>query len=519
MLRRILLLLALALFTIPSASLPFLGSDEPRYAQVAKEMMQNGDLLFPHLSGLPWFQKPVGLYWLMMVFYKLFGTHEFSARLPSALAALGTIIALYVTLSKIVDSRRAILACIITATTPFFLIFSHAANCDMLLTFCVTSCLCSFLRFQSDAKSKYVYGMYVFAAFGVLAKGFIALVLPGLAIVVYLASLRDWKGFFQIKPFIGFIIVLLVSGIWFLPISLIWGTEFWNVYFFQHQLVRYTQGLHRSDGVLFYLPVILAGTFPWTTAPLLAWKNVRETKLRRFAFGWMITTLLFFSFSKGQLASYALPAIPPFAILAALSLGTYSEDTSKSVRSLLVHMAILGTIAIAAGMWSVHQFDLAPSAHVALVVVTFAAIVVTSILLVKRKYAIAIASYAIIPVSALIIFIVMIYPSLPWTDARRLSMAVRDRLNSNHKLAIYNQPIYAPLFYTDGLTRVTPEAYIDPIESATQLYKYIERRKSVPLLIENSEMEWLQRDEVLRIKSIIRGKQLSIVELELKEKT
>src|SRR5262249_42720148 len=131
---------------------------------------------------------------------------------------------------------------------------------------------------------------------------------------------------FQLKPLIGIVIIAIVSGIWFLPVSLIWGNEFWNVYFFQHQLVRYTEGLHRSAGVFFYIPVMLAGTFPWTTAPLLGWKNIQETKLRRFALCWMITTLLFFTFSKGQLASYALPAIPPFTILAALSLGTYSEQ-------------------------------------------------------------------------------------------------------------------------------------------------------------------------------------------------
>src|SRR5262245_4378068 len=176
---------------------------------------------------------------------------------------------------------------------------------------------------------------------------------------------------------------------------------------------------------------MLAGTFPWTTAPLLAWKDIRETKLRRFALCWIITTLLFFTFSKGQLASYALPAIPPFAILAALSLATYSEQAGKSVRSLVVHMAIIGAIAIAAGIWSFHQFDLPGS----LVVVTLLSIVVTSVLLVKHRYPAALASYSVIPVVALIIFIVLIYPSLSWIDSRQLSVAIRGRLSSNHKLA------------------------------------------------------------------------------------
>src|SRR5262249_50347789 len=210
-----------------------------------------------------------------------FGIHEFSARLPSAFAALGTIIVIYMTLDRFLDSKRAIVASIVTSTSPFFLVFSHAATCDMLLTFCVTSALCSFLMFQSDPRSKYLYWMYLFAGFGVLAKGFIGAVLPALAVIAYFSTVKNWKGIFQLKPLIGIAIVAAVSGVWFLPVTLIWGKEFWDVYFYQHQLARYTTGLHRSEGVLFYIPVMLAGTFPWITAPFLSWKQIQETNLRR----------------------------------------------------------------------------------------------------------------------------------------------------------------------------------------------------------------------------------------------
>src|SRR5262249_40906669 len=138
-------------------------------------------------------------------------------------------------------------------------------------------------------------------------------------------------------------------------------------------------------------------------------------------------------------------------------------------------------------------------------------VTLASILLVAHKHAIALLAYSLIPISGLLIFMTLVYPSLDWRESKNLSLLIRNQLNGNHKLAIYNLPKYAPLFYTDGLTEVTPEGYIDPIESAPQLYKYVQRKKSASLLIDNSELEWLQRDDVLQIKDIFRGQQLSIV--------
>src|SRR5688572_10514637 len=88
---------------------PLLGPDEPRYAQVAREMYESGEFFVPRLGGLVWFEKPVLLYWLMSFSYALFGINEFAARFPSILAGLGTIWFLHYTLKRIADSRVAIL--------------------------------------------------------------------------------------------------------------------------------------------------------------------------------------------------------------------------------------------------------------------------------------------------------------------------------------------------------------------------------------------------------------------------
>ena len=68
--------------------LPLLGPDEPRYAQIGREMFLRGDLITPTLGGHPWFEKPALLYWLMIASYKIFGVSEWSARLPAAVAGL-----------------------------------------------------------------------------------------------------------------------------------------------------------------------------------------------------------------------------------------------------------------------------------------------------------------------------------------------------------------------------------------------------------------------------------------------
>src|ERR1051326_9444937 len=75
--------------------LPLVGPDEPRYAQVAREMYLRGDMVTPTLGGHTWFEKPALLYWMMIGSYSLFGVSEWTARLGPALCGLLTIFLIY----------------------------------------------------------------------------------------------------------------------------------------------------------------------------------------------------------------------------------------------------------------------------------------------------------------------------------------------------------------------------------------------------------------------------------------
>src|SRR5688572_16548328 len=202
--------------------LPLLGPDEPRYAQVAREMFETGEYFVPRLGGLIWFEKPVLLYWLMSICYALFGVHEFSARLPSVMAAAGTVWFLHFTLQKIAGPVKALLASTVLATTAFFISFSHAGTFDMLLTFCVTASLCSYLLYEQKPElNRWLMSMYIFAGLGVLAKGFVALIIIGLTLVAYMAITKRWNQVLRMKPLQGILLTACVIAVWFLPVSLI----------------------------------------------------------------------------------------------------------------------------------------------------------------------------------------------------------------------------------------------------------------------------------------------------------
>src|SRR5574341_905635 len=149
------------LFLFGSWQLPLLGPDEPRYSQIARQMLEGGDFIVPHLSSFAWFEKPALFYWLAAGSFWIFGVSEFAARLPSAIAALVTVFFVYRTVSRIVDSRRGFVCAWILATTCFVVGFAHAATFDMLLTCCVSAALCSFLRYEFEpSRKQLLYGMY-----------------------------------------------------------------------------------------------------------------------------------------------------------------------------------------------------------------------------------------------------------------------------------------------------------------------------------------------------------------------
>jgi 4-amino-4-deoxy-L-arabinose transferase-like glycosyltransferase len=307
-----------AVYFFALGSFPLVGPDEPRYAQVAREMFERGDFITPTLGGFNWFEKPVLLYWLQIVFYKLFGVSEFAARLGSALFGLGTILSLWI-LGRLATERTentekpnknlsessvrsvaknfANWLALIAASSAGLLVFSRGASFDIILTFPITAALvCYFLfetylqkHFFSEAplhvvipsgKSVkvvsvtppivYAYlflaGFYFFVGVALIAKGLIGIVFPFAIIFFYHVLKRELlpSGKFLFSLIWGTILSLLVASVWYLPMYLTHGWAFIDEFFIQHHFQRYTSNKYQHpQPFYFFFWVLPLMTLPW----------------------------------------------------------------------------------------------------------------------------------------------------------------------------------------------------------------------------------------------------------------
>ncbi|MFQ3581277.1 MAG: glycosyltransferase family 39 protein [Chloracidobacterium sp.] len=332
--------------------LGLLGPDEPRYAQVAREMWQRGDWITPTLGGTTWFEKPALLYWLIGLTCQVTGFNEWGARLPSAIAATLTVLAL----GCLRPIHLGWTAAVITATSPLLLAFARATTFEALLTFAITSSILMFyLSFRATSQGHLKTAaitrwlVYVALGVGVLAKGLVGLVLPlgSLALFMLLTPdlrQRPWQAFWRCRPVLGGLIFAGVAGLWYAPVIAQHGWAFIEEFFIAHHLQRFTSNRFRHPGPpYYYVPIVLAGIIPWTpfwlvgvyraisdglTKPNPEKASMTDSQLLiRLALCAFLFPLLFFSISGSKLPGYILPAIPFAGILAAHGLWSLSTKT------------------------------------------------------------------------------------------------------------------------------------------------------------------------------------------------
>ena len=292
--------------------------DEAVFAEATKEMVQSGDWITPTYDGENRYDKPIFFYWMMAASYKIFGINEFAARFPSALLGILLCVAVYFFVKYLHDEKKALYAVVSLAATIFFVAYSHAAVTDMALTFFITLSLFSF--YLSLRKEKFIYGFYVFSAFAFLTKGLIGIILPLAIASIYLlitGGLKSVNKLFNLKAILLF---FAVSAPWYVAETVVNGREFIQQFFIKHHFARYTSVISGHKGpVYYYIPVLLAGLFPWIAfLPAGVRNTFKENKdMGLFAIIWFAVIFLFFSFSVTKLPDYVLPAVPAASIIIA----------------------------------------------------------------------------------------------------------------------------------------------------------------------------------------------------------
>jgi 4-amino-4-deoxy-L-arabinose transferase-like glycosyltransferase len=364
----LLLLAALCgfLFFYGLGAFGLVGADEPRYAQIAREMLDRSDWITPTLQGKPWLEKPVLYYWQAMVSFRAAGISDRTARLPGAFDAAMLIAAVYFFLRRFRPGSE-LDGSLITASCAGVVGFAHAAATDMPLAACFAIALLGWYAWYESRRNIYLAAFYIFVALGTLAKGPVAPALSAVIIFIFVAIRRDWHALPRTLWIRGIVLYLAVMLPWYIAVQLR-NPEFFRVFILEHNLARFSQNLyHHRQPFWFYLPVFLLAMMPWTLALIVAvaervrliwsegWDQEAfaspEDSWQLFLFIWMLVPILFFSASQSKLPGYILPAVPAGALLVAEYLAArrgLEEDEKFSPPFAAAHGVLCGLLVLAA---------------------------------------------------------------------------------------------------------------------------------------------------------------------------
>ena len=379
-------------------ALPLVGPDEPRYAEVAREMLTRHDLITPTLGGLPWFEKPPLLYWLMIASYRVIGVGEYAARFAPALCGLLSALFVYWTAARCISptvrkgsaetqrhsSEFAKLSALIFLSSIGVITFARGASFDMVVTMTLTGALASFFRWQvtsarisaslpaaqmnNPPKLWLLPGFYCFIGLSLLAKGLIGIVIPFGVIALYFLSVREWPlRRFVLSLLWGLPLALAVAAIWYGPMTARHGWTFIDQFIIQHHFARFTTSkYHHSEPFYFYLPVLASMALPWTVFLIAAFASARRwtwrddaplDRLRVFALSWIVVPVIFFSVSQSKLTAYILPVMPGVALLVADRIECFRR-MDRGHKAMRLTGALMIILAAGGAWYSIHEMNL-----------------------------------------------------------------------------------------------------------------------------------------------------------------
>ncbi len=317
------LLLAAILFGCNIWGYDLWAPDEPFFGEGAREMIVDGEWIVPHVNGEVNTHKPPLFFWLIALSSLPFGSVlSFTARLPSVLAALGSLILIMRLARRINGTRIAVLTGALLATTHIFWEKARMAQIDSLLCFLILVATSAFEAFRSGDWTGRRAGIvfWVATALAVLAKGPVGLLLPlGIALLTlaFDRELHRWRDF---APLTGPLAFVAVAGAWALAADL-WVEDYSLVGALRtHFVDRAIHGMHHEQPVWYYLKVLPYTLLPWSFllpgALLLAWRRRRQPE-DRFLLVASLFVVLFFTISTEKRDLYILPAVPIFALMIA----------------------------------------------------------------------------------------------------------------------------------------------------------------------------------------------------------
>lgn len=351
---------ALAMFTLFAklGGFPLGQPDEGRNAEVAREMYESHSWLVPTLDGLAYLDKPAFFFKCVALCYSAFGVSETTARLPSALFALGGIVVMWAFARRAFRPRIAAMAVAVMATSPLFIALSRIVIMDMTLAFFVIAAIFAGAmaeEFEDGRRTKWLLVGAAMQGCATLVKGPVGFIVP-LVVLIPWHLIEHRRG--AVKRIFGWRPALVFWAIalpWFFGLSIA-RPDFPHYGLIEESFHRFTTGaMKREQPFYFFGVVAFAGfaawslLFPWGIAA--AWRErARLTRADRLCIVWCVATIIFFSLSKSKQPAYILSIAAPVAILVArIFENAIAQPALGSAKMIRIATGILGAIMIVAG--------------------------------------------------------------------------------------------------------------------------------------------------------------------------
>ena len=260
------LLAVSAVLTLPNLGATSLWDvDEGVNAEAAREMHANGTWIIPTFNYQLRTAKPVMLYWTQRISYAVFGVNEWSARLPSVLAAFFAVLLTYELARRMFDRTTGLLAGVVLASAFEFCLLAHAATPDaVLLVFTMLTYYLFWTRHENDSRKWWVPTAAA-CGLAVLTKGPVGVALPGLVFLLYFAWNRELGRLLDRKIVLAGIVFLLVAGPWYGLVTSETRGAWPRAFFGRENMHRFTTPMENHSGPLYYHVVgVLVLFAPWS---------------------------------------------------------------------------------------------------------------------------------------------------------------------------------------------------------------------------------------------------------------
>ncbi|MCF2445776.1 glycosyltransferase family 39 protein [Dyadobacter sp. CY345] len=308
---------------------PLFDEDEGFFAEGTREMAVRGDFVSTFINKEQRFDKPPLTNWLQYGCAQIFGWNEFSMRLPSCLASVFWMFLIYFFTKKKLDERSAFFATLIAASSIQITIVGKAALADGILNMALTGAMLCLFDFIHQKNKKFIWAFYVFTGIGFLAKGPIAVLIPGAVFMIYLVKWKTWNAILRLLDPIGIFLFLIIAAPWYILEYQASGENFINGFFLNHNVNRFQTAFEgHYGGILYFVPVLLLGLLPFTAVILKSFTKIKyiwSKKWLSFLMIWFCFVFILFSLSGTKLHHYIIYGYSPLCVLG----GWYAANNSR----------------------------------------------------------------------------------------------------------------------------------------------------------------------------------------------